>query len=583
MISALLYLVRTSWRNRFITRFKRLKQPKYLFGAVIGLLYFYWFLFRNIFLGGGRGKGLTGFAPWLDAGLFETLGAAILLIIVITAWLLPGKRAALTFSEAEIAFLFPAPLSRKSLIHFKLLRSQFAIFVTVFFLTLLSARSGSLFRIAASGVGWWLILSTLQLHFLGSSLQRTRMLDCGLTNWKRRLVILGLITGVAAWVMIWARQTMPALQPGHFESGEAITDYFQALLNSGPLHYLLMPFRFIVRPYLSADWSGFLLASAPALLILVAHYVWVIRSNVAFEEASIEASRQLAEKVAAVRSGNWQSANAKAKPARSPFRLSSSGPALIAFLWKNLIGAGSVLSLRLVLILIAIILAFGVGLRGGAGDSGWPTIVAAVASFVCIWSLFIGPQLLRQDFRRELPQMDMLKVLPLPGWQIALGQILTPVVLLTVAQWLLVLIAVVFGALMGKPSTAPGLLVGVGIGAAMVLPFLNLISLIIPNAAVLLFPSWFQSGKDAPHGIEATGQRLIFALGQFLTLLISVLPAAAVFTLCFLLFKLYFPPAVAIPVGAAAAAVMLSITGAGGVFLLGKIFNKFDLSSENSA
>ena len=39
----------------------------------------------------------------------------------------------------------------------------------------------------------------------------------------------------------------------------------------------------------------------------------------------------------------------------------------------------------------------------------------------------------------------------------------------------------------------------------MLLPALNLISLLIPNAAVLLFPAWFQPGKDSPQGIEATG------------------------------------------------------------------------------
>src|SRR5947209_2672424 len=41
---------------------------------------------------------------------------------------------------------------------------------------------------------------------------------------------------------------------------------------------------------------------------------------------------------------------------------------------------------------------------------------------------------------------------------------------------------------------------------------LNLISLVIPNVAVLLFPSWLQGSKDSPQGIEATGQRLIYMI-----------------------------------------------------------------------
>ena len=36
-----------------------------------------------------------------------------------------AQRAALGFSEAEIAFLFPAPITRRGLVHFRLLSVQF--------------------------------------------------------------------------------------------------------------------------------------------------------------------------------------------------------------------------------------------------------------------------------------------------------------------------------------------------------------------------------------------------------------------------------------------------------------------------
>ena len=40
------YYQRQSWRNRLLTRIRRLRQPKYLFGAIVGGLYFYWYIFR---------------------------------------------------------------------------------------------------------------------------------------------------------------------------------------------------------------------------------------------------------------------------------------------------------------------------------------------------------------------------------------------------------------------------------------------------------------------------------------------------------------------------------------------------------
>src|SRR6058998_1711253 len=41
MIAALLYLQYHTVKNRLFMRFKRLKQPKYLLGGIVGALYFY--------------------------------------------------------------------------------------------------------------------------------------------------------------------------------------------------------------------------------------------------------------------------------------------------------------------------------------------------------------------------------------------------------------------------------------------------------------------------------------------------------------------------------------------------------------
>ena len=68
----------------------------------------------------------------------------------------------------------------------------------------------------------------------------------------------------------------------------------------------------------------------------------------------------------------------------------------------------------------------------------------------------------------------------------------------------------------------------VAFSAAIVLPALNLVTMTIPNAAVLLFPGWFQTGKEGPQGIEATGQRLFLALGQFFVFIVALVPAAIV-------------------------------------------------------
>src|ERR1041384_8078688 len=160
MISALLYLQFHSVKNRLLQRFKRLKQPKYLFGAIVGGLYFYFYFFRFL-LGRSASRGQwTGAAPMpaipqVDPLFYESLGALILFVIVLLAWFIPRERASLSFTESEVAFLFPAPVTRRGLIHFKLLRSQLAILFTALFFTLISSRFGAGGRWLIRGAGWW--------------------------------------------------------------------------------------------------------------------------------------------------------------------------------------------------------------------------------------------------------------------------------------------------------------------------------------------------------------------------------------------------------------------------------------------
>ncbi len=355
-------------------------------------------------------------------------------------------------------------------------------------------------------------------------------------------------------------------------------DYLQRVLTAGPALYLLYPFRLVVRPFLAPDATAFLVALPPVLLIFLLHYLWVVYSDVAFEEASVEASQKLAARIAAVRAGNWQGAKKNQKAKRPWFNLTASGPSATAFLWKNLIGVGRVFSPRLwiALIVIVVVLCFSLGNAGFHQHLSW--VVGIFIAIALGYSLLLGPQLLRLDFRHDLPLADVLKTFPLRGWQIALGEILAPVAVLAVFQWLLLLIEI--GLLLlsvGSPeSPAAGHRPRRGGGAAGT----DVLLLLIPNAAVLLFPSWIQTGKDSPRGVEATGQRLIFALGQLLVLVLALLPAAAAFAGVFFLLNFTVGPVAAVLPASLAAAVVVAVEAGFGVMLLGKLFERFDVTEE---
>jgi ABC-2 type transport system permease protein len=580
VISALLYLQYHSLRNRTVTRIKRLKQPKYLIGGVVGGLYFYWYFIRT-FLGAPRGaRGVPLLASPESLALYESLGALILFMMVFMAWVIPHQRAALTFTEAEVAFLFPAPISRRGLIHFKLLRSQTAILFTTLLLTLVTNRLGG--KVWIHIAGWWLMLSTLNLHFLGSSFALTKLLDRGITNWQRRVGILVLVGALAGAVILWARQSIPAFDLTQFEDLEAVKEYAQQVLTAGPLPYLLYPIRLVVRPYLAPDALAFLYALGPALLLLLLHYWWVVRSDVAFEEASVEASRKLAEKVAAVRAGNWQAAQKPPRRKRPPFQLRPTGPPSLALLWKNLISAGQAFTLRVWISMAVFAVVASVGFGQASGSSGVRPALGMIAGVLMLWSLLIGPQFLRQDFRQDLALADILKTYPLRGWQLALGELLAPAVALTGLQWFLLILVV---GLFWQPAAAHigwTCWLGAGFGAALIIPLLNLITLQIPNGAAILFPAWFQAARGGAVGIEVTGQRLIFMIGQMLVFMVALMPAAALFAGVFFLVKMLVGMAIAIPLASVAAAIVLGAEAAAGVALLGWLFNRFDVSAETS-
>ncbi|HTL16057.1 MAG TPA: hypothetical protein VL793_02415, partial [Patescibacteria group bacterium] len=376
-----------------------------------------------------------------------------------------------------------------------------------------------------------------------------------------------------------AKRTLPAFDLAQMGDLQAFQKYKQSLLTSGPLPWLLYPFRLLIRPYLAPDSRTFLGVLGPALALLLLHYWWVARSDIAFEEASVEASKRLAEKVAALRSGNWQSARRGVRR-RAPFVLGGVGSPVIALLWKNLISAGQAFTARLWIIVAATALMICGFLVRTAEDSNLVAALGMAAGMLVAWSLFIGPQILRQDLRQDLPLTDMLKMYPIRGWEVALGELLAPATILTGVQWLLLLIATIL--LWHGPSsffTRP-ITLGIGAGAALMVPLLNLIILQIPNAAVVLFPAWFQTGKDRAAGIEVTGQRIIAIFAQLLVFVIAMIPTTIAFAVLFVISQPLLGRPIAILFASSGSAIVLGAEAAVGILLLGRLFERFDISAE---
>ena len=575
---ALFYLRATSLWGATRSRLLRLKQPKYLFGGLVGVAYFYFFFIRP--RGAGPRGANTGVAfPTLSPEtMMVILGVAALalFIIALLSWAIP-RQAALAFSEAEIAFLFPAPVSRRMLIHYRILSSQFRLVFTAIIFTLVFRRGITV----THALGWWVILATLNLHFTGSSFVTTRLMNRTLTPPVRRNLMLAIIGVVLIALVAWGWFTIRPPTVDDLRNGGTIADYAAVQLDRGPLPWLLAIPRLTLAPYFASDGRGFLIAIGPALAVLIAHYFWVLHSEVSFEEASISRAEKRAARSRAIQQGDWRNQGQTLKPQRPPFNLASNGRPEIAFLWKNLFATIALFRPIWLLVVAVILLAIGswVAHRPDLGAARGVIVGLGTAIFTML--LLFGPQMARQDLRSDLKNADILKTYPLRGWQIVLGQLLTPIYVLSSVNWLVLMLVALVAPGVGIGSENPQLRFAVLIGAAVLVPPVVALQLLVPNAAAVIFPAWVQTVSNrGEHGLDVMGQRIIFMAGQLVVTGIALLPAAIVGAILYFLVNWLAGFTAAYIVATVALFLVLSAEVWGGVRLLGDRFEEFDLSSE---
>jgi hypothetical protein len=163
-----------------------------------------------------------------------------------------------------------------------------------------------------------------------------------------------------------------------------------------------------------------------------------------------------------------------------------------------------------------------------------------------------------------------------------LGELLAPVAILTGILWLMLLTAGLTlhpGETGPEWLTAPLRLTGT-IGLAIIAPALVTLQLLVPNAAALLFPGWFQATRTRGGGPEVIGQRMIFFFAQLLTMVIALLPPAGMSALLIFILQWLLGPVAAI----ALASLMMVVVLVGEIWCalwwLGERFERLDLSAE---
>src|SRR5262249_59695958 len=105
-------------KNRLRRQIQQMRQPRHFVGVMVALGYLWFVIGRRAF-----GPGMRQPLPIAAVPLIEALLVASALFSVFAAWFFGSEQPTLSFSEAEIHFFFPAPITRRMLLHYKLSKS----------------------------------------------------------------------------------------------------------------------------------------------------------------------------------------------------------------------------------------------------------------------------------------------------------------------------------------------------------------------------------------------------------------------------------------------------------------------------
>ncbi len=515
-MGAVVYLVLRSARNRFTHQIRRLKSPRTIVAVLVIGFYVWSLLFTS--------DGNTVNRPMLLAS--DTAARLVTLGVFLSAayyWVIGSETRALNFTPAEVQFLFTAPLTRQQLVRYRLVRAQAVIFISVLIWTFFLRRSGGGLDLLLRPIALWVLFCTTYLHRLGATLVRVGTITHGSAG-VRRLGLPLAIFGAAVAAVVWsAFQAWPAEGVQSFRQLPAL---IERAVTAPAAMFALLPARLVVAPVYASTPAEWLQAIGPALAIVALHFIWVVRTDSAFEESAATAAATWATRADRLRTGAPNPGGFSRRwTTRLP--LAPTGQPAVAIVWKNVLG-GLRTERLMVAILILPAVALALFLFRDAMEPRIRTTIAGMGAAWALMALALGPSWVRSDLRRDLLKLDLLRSWPLAGDAVVGASIGSSALLLSVLQfatWSIVA-AATGDLLVGRFG---GAMVAAGAAATLVaVPAVNMITATIHNGLALLFPAWVHLGAERPSGFEAMGQVYLMLLTTIVLLAVLLaLPGAA--------------------------------------------------------
>lgn len=547
-MNGLASLVLCRMRGRLRKWLRLIKQPKYLIGFAIFGAYYGWIFFGHAFVGGSRGA-----SPFAGLGadlivpvrLLAAIGVAALVSLAFVIF----SRQPLGFDESEIQYLFTAPIARRTLIRYALLKHQPGLLVGSFIPVMLFGR-GDLFERAGRWPAIWALFTVSLLLMSAVGLWKARLDEMP----ARRALIRRLTAWsvLAAWwvaVALLARLAWIGAADAIAPSGSPaawIARFGEIFDEQHALRALALPFELPLWTVLATTGVeravGWLVTAA----LLIGATEWCARSKVSFEDGAIEQARRISELRSRGLAALRRSRSPRAR-ARRPFALAATGAPEVGIVWKNLLSVGRI-PLRRALawgaLVLLVVLAATVALGAPA-----PIVALEMMLGIMFGSIFpiAAGSAWRNDLRVDLLHVDQLRTWPIPGHRLIAAEIAAPAVATTLVATFALGVALMgalsgslarlVGTARGENLLEPAAGMGASVAALAIAAFIAALPLVaafaclsctLQNLGVLLFPGWTRLGTHRVPGAAAFGQQILLGVGRLIAMLIGLVPGMLV-------------------------------------------------------
>jgi hypothetical protein len=531
-----------------------------------------WYLLRLRFTAWGRriGRGLRG----IKGIVLVVFGVAMLSLLVISAITQPTHRVngealrlygtgallaycvmvvltsagepAVTFSAPEVDFLFPGPFSRRELLAYKILGNTFSSMITAgFMLIWLGRHAHSLW---AAFFAIMLVLNFLQLFSMAVAMF-SGLMGARAFNLQRKVILFVLTVAVVVGIGHWLQ----------LRQGQGPIQWMAAAERYSIFRLALAPLRWFTEVFAARSAADLIVWGSSALLVNLIMVLVVFLLDVQFLEASASASERHYARLQRMRSGGVIAGRSGGGKARfglgEPPEWGGMGP----LAWRQTLAL--LRNLRGVLVFLAMFILFGMGpafMRSQGRGSG----TSLALFFIPMMTLFMLPRL-TFDFRGDIDRMDVLKTLPLPPWKLVIGQLITPVLIVSFVQVLVIILMLLNGAARQ-----------VGWVAAMVVPF-NFVAAAIENLVFLWFP--VRAVPTMAVDVQFMGRQWLFFAMKIMMMLAAASAAAIAASTVYFVSGRHILPTLT------SAWLVLAMAGALLVPMVARAFVKFDVTRDTPA